>query len=604
MTALPASLPADLAMTGIGERPRRRRPSPLWLAAPGIVFLVAFLLLPSLRLLLLGFEEPETGAWSLAAFQRALGVGVYARILSTTFAIAFWTTALSLLLGYPLAYWLVRLPPRFQRLATLLVLLPFWTSALVKNFAWLVLLGRNGIVASGLSALGWQEPELLFGRGTVIFGMTHAMLPLAVVTMMPVMRRIDPRLSLAAGTLGAPGAQSFWRVFFPLSLPGVAAAGLLVFIGSLGFFITPALLGGRQDTMLGQVIILQITQLQNWTFAAALATMLVVSALVTCLLYDALFGLSSLAGGGSGGRRAGRWTRRVGGVLLGCLAAIFSWLSGTFARLLGGPRFSWLLPAFSLLLVAVLVLPILAVVPIGFTSSSFLSFPPPGYSLRWFEEYASSPVWIAATLRSFLVGFVTACLTLAITLPAAFALARTESRLAGAVFLLFLTPMVVPSIVIAVALFYLFAQVSLIATDTGIVIGHTVGSIPIALVILTAILKNHDWQLDRAAATLGAGPWQVLRRITLPAIGGGVFVAFIFAFLHSFEELTIAIFVGGGLKSTLPKQMWDEVTLQVTPTLAAASVVVFAVIFVLFAVAELLGARGAGGRRRASLHGR
>lgn len=168
-------------------------------------------------------------------------------------------------------------------------------------------------------------------------------------------------------------------------------------------------------------------------------------------------------------------------------------------------------------------------------------------------------------------------------MPAAFGLTQNRSAFGGAVFLLFLTPMIVT----AVALFYLFAQVSLVATDTGLVIGHTVTSIPVALVILAATLKNHDWSLDRAAATLGAGRWQVLRRITVPAIKGGLFAAFIFAFIHSFEELTIAIFVGGGLTATLPKQTWDEVTLSVTPTLAAASVVVFATVFTLFGLAEL-----------------
>lgn len=124
-----------------------------------------------------------------------------------------------------------------------------------------------------------------------------------------------------------------------------------------------------------------------------------------------------------------------------------------------------------------------------------------------------------------MVGFITACLTFILTVSATFGLTPNRSAFGGAIFLLFLTPMIVPSIVTAVAQFYLFAQVPLVATDTGLVIGHTVTSTPVALVVLTATLKNHDWSLDRAAATLGAVRWQVLRRITVPAIKGGLFTA-------------------------------------------------------------------------------
>ncbi len=179
----------------------------------------------------------------------------------------------------------------------------------------------------------------------------------------------------------------------------------------------------------------------------------------------------------------------MGAFVLDKIGRLATILQAGASRPLGGASFGWLLNAYAVVTVAVLILPILAVVPISLTSSTFLSFPPLGYSLRWFAEYLSSPVWISATIRSFVVGFITACLTLILTVPAVFGLTPNRSAFGGAVFLLFLTPMIVPSIVTAVALFYLFAQASLVATDTGLVIGHTVTSIPVALVILTATLK-------------------------------------------------------------------------------------------------------------------
>ncbi|RYJ03959.1 MAG: ABC transporter permease subunit [Acetobacteraceae bacterium] len=566
-----------------------RRLDPLWLAVPGLVFLLGFLIGPTLQLLSVSFGDPDTGGFSLAAYERAFGVRVYTRIISNTFIIALQTTLLCLLLGYPLAYWLSRLPKRRQRMVSLLVLLPFWTSALVKNFAWLVLLGRSGVLSGVLVSLGLAAPgEVLFNRGAVLFAMTHSMLPLAVIAMLSVMGQIDGRLTAAAGTLGATRIEAFWRVFFQLSMPGVASAGLLVFIGSLGYFITPALLGSPRETMMGQAIITQIQTLDNWIFASALAAMLIAAALLSCLIFDRVFGLSTMSGGGGRQRGARSLSRRAGMTLLAFVARAFSGLAEALARLLGGHRFGWLLPAYAITTIAVLILPILALLPMAFTSSTFLSFPPPGYSLRWFAEYFHSAVWVSATLRSFGIGLATAVATLLIATLAAFGLARSGSRLTGAVFLMFMLPMIVPSIVVAIALFYLFAQLGLVATDLGIMIGHTVHAIPIAFVIILATLKGYDWRLDQAAATLGANRAQSFWRVAMPLTKGGLVAGFIFAFLASFEELTVALFVGGGLRTTLPKQIWDDVILQVSPTLVAASVVVVVVVTSLFLLAEWL----------------
>jgi putative spermidine/putrescine transport system permease protein len=158
--------------------------------------------------------------------------------------------------------------------------------------------------------------------------------------------------------------------------------------------------------------------------------------------------------------------------------------------------------------------------------------------------------------------------------------------MSSAAFLVFLLPMIVPNIVTAVALFYVFAHLGLIATNLGIALGHTVIAMPLVFIIILTAFKNYDWRLDQAAATLGAKRPQVVRLITIPTVAGSVIAAFLFAFLSSFEELTISLFVGGGVKQTLPKQMWDDVLLQVSPTLAAASVVVLSVVVFIFLIAE------------------
>ncbi len=579
-------------------RQRKLRIEPLWLALPGVVFLVLFLLLPTAQMLSRSLFDKVTGALTLAAFARIWNGGPYLAVLSTTFSVAFWTTLLCLTLSYPLAYWLCCKSPRQQRIAMLFVLLPFWTSALIKNFSWLVLLGRNGIMAKIMASAGMTGgDQLLFSRTTVVFAMTHTLLPLAVVTMLPVMNQIDRRLPMAAATLGASGAQAFWQIFYQLSKRGVAAAGLLVFVASLGFFITPALLGGPRETMIGQLIILQINELQNWQLGSALAAILLVSAIAMCMVYDRIFGLSSVSEGSERQTSPGGLARLAGLAAARFAGLVFGAIEEFWKRNIRGLRGSAILSIYAWVVIAVLLVPIIAFVPMAFTRSTFLSFPPQGFSLQWFEQFMASPLWLGAMIRSFGIGLATAAITVVIASFAALGLARSRSRLAGAVFLLFLTPMVVPSIVIAIALFYLFAQVSLVATNLGIIIGHTVIATPVVFVILLATFKGHDWRLDAAASTLGASRAQTFWRVTLPLVKGGFAVGFVTGFLQSFEELTVALFVGGGLKTTLPKQMWDGILLQVSPVIAAASVVVLVVVILMFAIMECVQERSAAARR-------
>lgn len=558
----------------------------LWLAVPGLLFLAVFFVWPVAQLLGLSLFDPDSGKPSIATYERIAATDVYLRVLGITFRIAGYTALYSLVIGYPLAYWLSRLPDMKRGRMLLFVMVPFWTSYLVKTFAWMIVLGRSGIINSLAMGSGVvdQPLPLLHNEFGVMVGMVHAMVPLAVMTMLPVMAGIDRRLVQAAQTLGASPAHAFWLVYFKLSLPGVAAAGLLVFISSLGFFIVPAFLGGRRETMLAQLIITQVQELLNWPFAGALAAMMLAAALVSCWVYDRVFGISSIAGGAAQ-VGTGR-IRDIGLAILAAVARLAGAVSILSQTLLGRRGSGLVLPAFAWLVIGFLVLPTLLVIPLAFTSSQFLEFPPPGYGLSWFRTYFESPLWIQATIRSFLVALATAIAATAIGGFTALALANSRTRWSGLIFAFFLAPMIVPRIVIAVGLFYLFARIGLVATDLGLIIGHTVLAIPFALVTMAAVLKSYDQRLDQAAATLGANRLKTLTGVTIPLVKGGLVAAFLFSFITSFDELTIAIFVSGGVKTTLPKQMWDDMILQLNPTLAAVSVVVFVVVTVMLLVAE------------------
>ena len=571
-----------------------------WPIYPLLLLVLVFFIYPVLQILWLSLLD-RAGDFSSENYVRAVSTPVYLRTLGITLEISFWTTIYSLLAGYPVAYLLTTARPRARDILLLLVLMPFWTSFLVRTFSWMILLGRNGAVNNLLISLGIIDAplSLIFNFTGTMIGMVHAMMPLAIMAMLSVMQRVDRTLVSAARVLGARGGSAFWEIFFRLSMPGVASAGLLVFVSALGFFITPALLGGRQQIMLSQAIISIIQEVLNWRFASALSVMLLATSALIFVLYDRLAGLSSLSGGEDARtvRRRG-WFGRTGAALSARLIAALgaacdlvgrSWDSlvptrrDRARRSLSRP----LLAVTAGLIIAFLALPSFFVIPVSFTAGSFIQFPPKGFSLRWYEVYFGSPGWVNATIRSFVTALITGVVATALGTAAAFVLARQRIFARGAILALVLAPLVLPRIIIAVGLFYLFAHIGLVGTVLGLVIGHTILAVPYVIITVMAVLKTYDDRLDQAAWSLGASKWRTLREITLPQIRGGMIAAFLFAFITSFDELTISLLITGGSTSTLPRQMWNDLLLQANPTLAAVSTVILVFVTVFIVLAEL-----------------
>jgi ABC-type spermidine/putrescine transport system permease subunit I len=222
---------------------------------------------------MLGFSV-ETG--TLEWYGKALGDGLYMQVIWSTFEIALLVAAICLLLGYPLGFLIATTTPAWATAGFIFVLLPLWTSVLVRTYAWMVLLGRNGVLNRWLIGAGLvDDPLPLLNNFTgVLIGMVHVLLPYMVLPIYGAVRRVDPALVAAAEGLGAPGWRIFWRIWLPLTLPGVFAGATIVFVLSLGFFITPALLGGGKVMMLAVLIEQQIHQTLNWPFAAALSAVL------------------------------------------------------------------------------------------------------------------------------------------------------------------------------------------------------------------------------------------------------------------------------------------------------------------------------------------
>jgi putative spermidine/putrescine transport system permease protein len=254
-----------------------------WLVAPAAALLLVVFVYPVFWLLLRSFSDPT---WGFQNFRILIERPVYLRALWNTVVVSGTVTAVCLLLGYPLAYTIANAGPRLRRLLIFAVLIPFWTSLLVRTFAWMVLLQQKGLINQTLLQLGLIERPLtlIYNRIGVIVGMVHILLPFMILPLYSVLTRIDPTYSSAAASLGAPPVSNFLRVYLPLSLPGVLTGTVLVFVIGLGYYITPALLGGPGDTMIAQLIEAQVAEFGRWGLAGALALILLLGTSVTFIL--------------------------------------------------------------------------------------------------------------------------------------------------------------------------------------------------------------------------------------------------------------------------------------------------------------------------------
>ena len=248
------------------------------------------------------------------------------------------------------------------------------------------------------------------------------------------------------------------------------------------------------------------------------------------------------------------------------------------------------LMALALAIVVFLIAPLAVVIPISFSAAKYLTFPPPGWSMQWYARYFGSREWMTATERSFEVAVLTTIAATAVGTAAALAL-RRPFRGRSLIRLIILAPLVVPVIIVAVAIYGLYARLKLVGTLHGLVLAHTVLALPFVVVIVSATLHGLDETLELAAQNLGANRWQTFRLVTLPLIRPGVVSAALLAFITSFDEVVVAIFVGGTHAATLPKQMWDGIRTEIDPTVAAVSTLLIAVTTLALGVLALVRRR-------------
>ncbi|AYG70538.1 ABC transporter permease subunit [Rhizobium sp. CCGE531] len=551
---------------------QRIRSTPMLLTLPAFAVLFAIFGIPMLLLFATSLNAPNLSFANYIAFfeQRS-----FVLILIQTFKISFIATALCLIIGYPTAY-LITIAGRARPILLVLVFLPWLTSALVRTYAWTVVLGDSGLINRVLLNSGIIDSplSLIYNRFAVYVGMVHIMLPMMILPIVSVMMSIDTSLMAAARSMGAKPFTAFLRVFVPLSVPGVRSGCILVFVVCLGFYITPQALGGLGDTMLSTLINSQLTTSLNIAATAAAAFILLAMALA--VLSVAGVNLAGAHGQPASSEQNARRrklpsfdkaSRYLNEFLVPYRAR--RWAAKLHQAQRETPWSKIAGAAFLAVVVIYLLAPGFIVIIVSFNAGEFLEFPPKAVSLRWYYSFFNDPSWIGALWNSFQFGVIVSVVSTIVGTLAAFGLSRCSSRLRSGLTMVILTPITFPIIVVGVAVYTGLAKLGLVGTNTGIILGQTIGAIGYVVVIVLATLAGFDRRLEQAAMSMRAGPTQTFMRVTLPLIRSGIIGGALFAFLASFDEVIITSFVSGYAIPTLPLKMLENLKQQLDPTIAA-----------------------------------
>ena len=421
-----------------------------WLVVPGVLLLAAGYFYPVFAIFVRSITQPRSqGLGTFSDFSWLFHSHTNVEVLIRTLVNAIEVSAICLALGYPYAYAMTIVSSRYRLLMIGVVLVPFWTSATVRNYAWLILLQNHGAVNYGLHKMGLPSVNILGTTTAVLIGECYVMLPFMILPLYTVMSGINRRLLDAAESLGANGRTSFFNVYLPLSLSGVAGGVLIVFLQALGFYLTPAILGSVGNSlMLPQLIVTQVDTLLDWGKGGALSLLLIGTVLV-------VLGLAALTG------------RRIG-----VSAAAGGELSlSTVDRAKAVPG-RWVLKTFSWILGIAMVVPTLIVFPMALTNVSSFQFPPPGWSLQWYRSFFASHMWLSALSNSLVISIATAVFATVIGTAAALGVAR--GRLGRKVALpVLIAPMIVPTVITAVGVYLVALKFHLVSSFTGFIIVYT-----------------------------------------------------------------------------------------------------------------------------------
>ena len=609
------------------------------LAAPAAIYLILFFTIP--LLLLVGMSFLRRGAnpsdvqlpVTLQNYTEIFRDPVFS-ILLRSIRISLIATFTCFLLGYPLACFIgTRKKVWFRQVLLFLVVLPFWSNFLVRTYAWQLILGRRGILNEVLvSQLGFiDDPLEILGTETaVILGLVYGYLPFMVLPIYAVVDRFNFTLVEAGHDLGANDWDVFWEVVFPLTLPGVAVGWILVFIPSIGAFITPNLLGGTKGFMIGNYVNSQFNEAGgSWAIGSASSIAIMVLVSIALVAYIQ-FGPHEDAHDKPPNKLTDLWHRLINVVLIPV-----HWITDHMRFRVGridtpakdvksinrrallrdlsirwiGRILMWIVSVSGILF---LWLPISLLIAFSFNASRRFTGRWDGFTTDWYrgvfegvsgqDSSSFSTTQLVEALRtSLIVGVITTIIAVILGTTMALALALGRFRGQGVLGGLLYLPVTIPAITMGVSLLVLFRLlINTFETLTGdnyststwmVIIAHVAFLMSYVAIVVRARLTNMNANLEEASSDLGMNPWETFRAVTYPMILPGIIAGGLLAFTLSLDDFVITFFVSGGTTTTLPVYVWSLIRTGISPQINVVSTLMIAASAILIAISLYLQSR-------------
>jgi putative spermidine/putrescine transport system permease protein len=550
------------------------QPGAGFLAAPYVLWLLAAFAAPLGAVLLLSVQDssemfaPLSLVPAATQYQEILGDAFFRRLLLNTTLLGLGVASAATLLGYPMALWLTRLSPRAKPFGFAIILVPLLTNVVVRSLGIILLLAPRGVVSGLSQSLGFPPVNLLFSWFAVGLALVQVFLPFMVLALYDVLESQEKRLEEAAAGLGAGPAMRFWRVTFPLSLPGLRGGLTLVFLLASTAYVSAMLVGGRQVLVTGMLVLREGLENLNYPLASALAVlMLVISVAVT-------FAFARIIGGFTPWVLA-HAPRRMPG-LPPALRRALVWLAEASAPVV--------YPVLLAAGIGILMFPLLLVAVASVNDSpqatvaQFL-----GFTWKWYAAVLQNERYLSDAWTSLQLALCCVVISLSLALPAAFALVRAGFRGKETLGAFLMLPLALPGIAIGLGMLRLLQWFNQVPPFLGVLAVHVVLVAPFMLALLRASVAQLDRGLEEAAQGLGAPPARVFRRVILPQLAPGIAVACVIGFLLSFGEVTVTAFLTTARLQTLPVRIYAEATFSLENTVNAIST-----IFILVTVALLV----------------
>ena len=546
------------------------------LLSPTLLIMICALALPIVSLAIYSFWSQDyvtiDKTLTLKNYTTFFDKWIYGQLLFRSIKMSATVTFFTILLAYPVAYFLAFRVKKNIMTWLILINLPFWTSYLLRVLAWKIMLGNSGVINSTLLDLGViQGPleYLLYSRFAVTLTLVHAWAAFAILPIYLSLSKIDRSLLEASADLGESPLRTFLRVTLPLSMPGVIAAAVIEFIPTVGDYITPMMVGGPKGIMFGQIIAAQFGAANNVPLGATLTIIMMISVM-------------TLAG-------TFIWLSRRGTVKRREMEAVAVNSQLTIAnKRRFSPLFFYVILYLMFLYIPSLMLPIFS-----FNDSIHMVLPLQNFTFRWYVEMVNQPGLMTALGNSFKVALPVAVISTSLATIAAKTMTRYRLPGQGLAMSFILLPMVMPGIILAVGLLVLAMAVGIPLSLWTIGVAHVVAAIPFSMLIVMARLEGFSKSLEESALDLGENGWMTFWRITFPLILPGVGAAFLLSFTASFDEFLFALFLGGN-QVTLPVFMYTQTRFPETlPAVLALGSCIFVGSAVLLGIAEWLRRMGA-----------